>query len=69
MNRRGFLSLGVSAALLAWLILDEPVTAAVVVGGALVVAGGVLVVVAEPDEAAPIEAPPGRPLPSTGAAE
>lgn len=59
----------VSAALLAWAILGERLTAAVALGGALVVAGGLLVVVAEPDEAAPLEAPPGRPLPTGGAAE
>lgn len=54
----------VSAALLAWAILDEPLTAPVVVGGVLVVAAGLLVVVAEPDEGTPVEAPPVRPLPS-----
>jgi drug/metabolite transporter (DMT)-like permease len=59
----------VSAALLAWAILGEGVTPAVALGGALVVAGGLLVVVAAPDEAAPLEAPPGRPLPSGSAAE
>ncbi|HSC90387.1 MAG TPA: DMT family transporter [Gaiellaceae bacterium] len=59
----------VSAALLAWAILGEELGAAVVVGGALVVAAGLLVVVAEPDEASPVEAPPVRPLPSAGAGE
>ncbi|MFL6005263.1 MAG: DMT family transporter [Gaiellaceae bacterium] len=59
----------VSAALLAWAVLDEQLTAPVLLGGALVVAAGVLVVVAEPDEASPIEAPPVRPLPSTRGAE
>jgi drug/metabolite transporter (DMT)-like permease len=59
----------VSAALLAWAVLDEQLTAPVLLGGALVVAAGLLVVVAEPDEAAPIEAPPVRPLPSTRGAE
>ena len=59
----------VTAALLAWAVLDEPLTAAVLVGGALVVAAGVLVVVAEPDEAAPIEAPPVRPLSRARGAE
>jgi DME family drug/metabolite transporter len=54
----------VSAALLAWAILGEPLTAPVLVGGALVVAAGVLVVVAEPGDAATVEAPPLRPLPS-----
>jgi drug/metabolite transporter (DMT)-like permease len=51
----------VSAALLAWAVLDEQLTAPVLLGGALVVAA--------PDEAAPIEAPPVRPLPSTRGAE
>jgi len=59
----------VSAALLAWAVLDEQLTGPVLVGGALVVAAGVLVVVAEPDEASPIEAPPVRPLPSARGAE
>jgi DME family drug/metabolite transporter len=59
----------VSAALLAWAVLDEQLTAPVLLGGALVLAAGLLVVVAEPDEAAPIEAPPVRPLPSTRGAE
>jgi len=48
----------VSAALLAWALLDEALGVAVVAGGALVVAAGVLVVVAEPGDAAPIEAGP-----------
>jgi drug/metabolite transporter, DME family len=54
----------VTAALLAWAILDEPLTATVIVGGALVLSAGLLVVLAEPGEAAPVEAPPVRPLPS-----
>ena len=49
----------VSAALLAWALLDQPLGAAVLVGGALVLAGGVAVVVAEPADAAAVEAPLG----------
>ena len=69
----------VSAALLAWALLDQALGTAVVAGGALVVAAGVLVVVAEPADAAPVEAGPlvearrpagavvaERPLPSGG---
>lgn len=59
----------VSASLLAWAILGESLTAPVLVGGALVVAAGILVVVAEPAEAAPLEAPPVRPLSAPGTAE
>jgi drug/metabolite transporter, DME family len=43
----------VSAALLAWAILGQPLGPAVLGGAALVVAGGALVVVAGPREAAP----------------
>jgi drug/metabolite transporter, DME family len=43
----------VSAAVLAWAILGQPLGAAVLGGAALVVAGGALVVVAGPREAAP----------------
>jgi DME family drug/metabolite transporter len=45
----------VSAALLAWAILDEPLGVAVLAGGALVLAAGVLVVLAEPGGAAAVE--------------
>jgi drug/metabolite transporter (DMT)-like permease len=48
----------VSAAVLAWAILGQPLGAAVLGGAALVVAGGVLVVLAEPAEAVPVEALP-----------
>jgi drug/metabolite transporter (DMT)-like permease len=48
----------VSAALLAWALLDQPLGATVLVGGALVLAGGVAVVIAEPRDAAAVEAPP-----------
>lgn len=48
----------VSAALLAWALLGERLTAAVVVGGALVVAAGLLVVLFEPIEAPAAEAVP-----------
>jgi DME family drug/metabolite transporter len=52
----------VSAALLAWAILDEPLGGAVLLGGALVLASGVAVVLREPPDAAPIEAlPPAEP--------
>jgi drug/metabolite transporter (DMT)-like permease len=54
----------VSAALLAWAILGEPLGAAVVLGGTLIVAAGVLVVLAEPAEATPTEALPPPSLPS-----
>jgi DME family drug/metabolite transporter len=54
----------VSAALLAWAILGEPLGAAVLVGGTLVVAAGLLVVLAEPAEATSMEPLPFRPLPS-----
>jgi drug/metabolite transporter (DMT)-like permease len=48
----------VSAALLAWALLDQPLGAAVVAGGGLVLAGGVAVVVAEPGDAVAVEASP-----------
>lgn len=47
----------VSAALLAWAILAQPLGWAVLVGGALVVAAGLAVVVYEPADAAPLEVP------------
>jgi DME family drug/metabolite transporter len=53
----------VSAAMLAWAVLGQPLGTAVVVGGALVTAAGVLVVAAEPEDASPMEAPP-QSLPS-----
>lgn len=46
----------VAAALLAWAILGESLGAAVVAGGALVLAAGMLVVLAEPGDAAAVEA-------------
>jgi DME family drug/metabolite transporter len=55
----------VSAALLAWAILGEPLGAAVIVGGALVVLAGLLVVVAEPSDVGVAEMPPFRPFPSS----
>jgi drug/metabolite transporter (DMT)-like permease len=42
----------VSAALLAWALLDEPLTWQIVLGGALVIAAGLLVVFLEPADAA-----------------
>jgi drug/metabolite transporter (DMT)-like permease len=48
----------VSAAVLAWALLDQSLGTAVLVGGALVLAGGVAVVLAEPADAAAVEAPP-----------
>jgi drug/metabolite transporter (DMT)-like permease len=50
----------VSAALLAWVILGQPLGPGVLGGAALVVAGGVLVVLAEPADAPAPQAPPGR---------
>ncbi len=47
----------VAAALLAWAILDQPLGAPVLAGGALVVLAGAAVVVAAPAEPAPVEAP------------
>jgi drug/metabolite transporter (DMT)-like permease len=47
----------VTAALLAWALLDQPLGVTVLVGGALVLAGGVAVVIAEPGDAAALEAP------------
>lgn len=46
----------VSAALLAWALLDEPLGASVVAGGALVLAAGLAVVVWEPADAVALEA-------------
>ncbi len=46
----------VSAALLAWVALDEPLGPAVLVGGALVLAAGLAVVVYEPAEPVALEA-------------
>jgi drug/metabolite transporter (DMT)-like permease len=48
----------VTAALLAWALLDQSLGATVLVGGALVLAGGIAVVIAEPGDAAAVEAPP-----------
>jgi DME family drug/metabolite transporter len=45
----------VSAAFLAWAILDEPLGAAVLVGGLLVLASGIAVVLREPPDATAIE--------------
>ena len=47
----------VSAALLAWALLGQPLGWAVIAGGALVVAAGLAVVVYEPTDTAPIEVP------------
>jgi drug/metabolite transporter (DMT)-like permease len=47
----------VSAALLAWALLDQALGWEVIVGGTLVVAAGVLVVLYEPADAAAVEAP------------
>jgi drug/metabolite transporter (DMT)-like permease len=46
----------VSASLLAWAILGQSLSAAVLVGGALVLASGVAIVIAEPEDRAAIEA-------------
>ena len=46
----------VSASLLAWAILGQPLGLAVLVGGVLVLAGGVAVVLVEPEDTAAIEA-------------
>jgi drug/metabolite transporter (DMT)-like permease len=48
----------VSAAFLAWALLDQPLGAAVLIGGVLVLAGGVAVVIVEPADAAAVEASP-----------
>ena len=48
----------VSAAFLAWAILGQPLGPAVLGGAALVVTGGLIVVLAEPADAAPVEALP-----------
>ena len=45
-----------SASLLAWAILGQPLGAAVLIGGALVLVGGVAIVIAEPEDRAAIEA-------------
>ena len=47
----------VSAALLAWAILDQRLSLAVVLGGALVLVAGALVVAFEPSEGAAVDAP------------
>ncbi|MGH3103174.1 MAG: DMT family transporter [Gaiellaceae bacterium] len=54
----------VSAAVLAWVLLGQPLGLAVVAGGALVVAAGVLVVLREPGDAGAVEVPLFQPLPS-----
>jgi drug/metabolite transporter (DMT)-like permease len=59
----------VSAALLAWAILGQELGPAVAAGGVLVVLAGAVVVMREPGEAAVVEAPPFRPLPSARAEE
>ena len=48
----------VSAALLAWAILDEPLGWKTILGGALVIGSGLAVVLFEPAEPQPLEAPP-----------
>jgi hypothetical protein len=48
----------VSAALLAWAILDQPLGWPVIAGGCLIIAAGVLVVLYEPADAAAVEAVP-----------
>ena len=48
----------VSAAVLAWVILDEALGLTTALGGALIVAGGVLVAIREPAGAGPAEAMP-----------
>ena len=48
----------VSAALLAWAILDEPLGWKTLVGGALVIGSGLAVVLLEPSESRPVQAPP-----------
>ena len=59
----------VSAALLAWAILGEPITAGIAAGGILVVGAGVLVVLLEPPDAVPGEPPSARPLVSASGRE
>lgn len=54
----------VSAALLAWAILDQPLGWRVIAGGALVVTGGMAVVLYEPGDAAAVEAPALMPEPA-----
>ena len=51
----------VSASLLAWALLDQPLTATMVLGGAMILTAGVVVVVREPPDAAVIEVPPSPP--------
>ncbi len=46
----------VSASVLAWAVLGQPLGLAVLLGGALVLAGGIIVVVSEPEDAVLIEA-------------
>lgn len=45
----------VSAALLAWVIFDEPLTWQLVVGGGLIIVGGLAVVLFEPEDVVPVE--------------
>jgi drug/metabolite transporter (DMT)-like permease len=45
----------VSAALLAWVIFDEPLTWQLLVGGALIILGGLAVVLFEPEDVVPVE--------------
>jgi len=52
--RGGLILVGV---LLAWALLDQPLGATVLIGGGLVLAGGLAVVIAEPRDAAALEAP------------
>ena len=47
----------VSASFLAWALLDERLTIAVLLGGVLVIAAGTLVVFYEPGDAAAVEVP------------
>jgi drug/metabolite transporter (DMT)-like permease len=51
----------VSAALLAWAVLDEALTWQIVVGGLLVIAAGATVVFLEPQDAAAPETAPVTP--------
>ena len=59
----------VAAAVLAWLLLDEPLDAAILFGGGLVLAAGVLVVLREPPDALSVEAPLGAGAVEAGALE
>jgi drug/metabolite transporter (DMT)-like permease len=45
----------VSAALLAWVIFDEPLTWQLLLGGALIILGGLAVVLFEPEDVVPVE--------------